>query len=137
MADSTGQPPSITGIRVLVVDDNRDALEVLEIALGIAGAQVIPAISVDDAVRIDPAGFDVVITDLSMPHRSGYELLQIMRERAPAVPVVAVTGFSVHPEPQRQATGGFARYLTKPVDHNELVRVIHQLVRRARTNDSA
>jgi len=129
MADYHGRTPSIAGVRVLVVDDNRDALEVLELALSLAGAHVLGAISVDDAVEIDPSEFDVVITDLSMPHRSGYELLQIMHERAPAIPVVAVTGFSVPPAQDRHAAGGFAMYLTKPVDHNELVRVIYRLVK--------
>ena len=136
MADTHPEPPSIAGVRVLVVDDNPDALEVLELALGFAGARVIGAISVDDAVQIAPDEFDVVITDLSMPHRSGYDLLEIMRQRAPAIPVVAVTGFSMHPEQQRDTSSGFAMYLTKPVDHDELVRVIHRLVNGQRSSTS-
>jgi two-component system, chemotaxis family, CheB/CheR fusion protein len=128
MPDAHPEPPSIAGVRVLVVDDNPDALEVLALALDFTGAHVIRAISVDDAVQIDPAEFDVVITDLGMPQRSGYELLEVMRDRAPHIPVVAVTGFSTHPEPQQDTSSRFAMYLTKPVDHDELVRVIHRLV---------
>jgi CheY-like chemotaxis protein len=136
MADAHSEPPSIAGVRVLVVDDNPDALEVLALALDFAGARVIRAISVDDAVQIDSAEFDVVITDLGMPHRSGYELLEVLRERAPAIPVVAVTGFSTHPEQQRDTSTGFSMYLTKPVDHDELVRVIHRLVNDPRSSTS-
>jgi CheY-like chemotaxis protein len=136
MADAHSEPPSIAGVRVLVVDDNPDALEVLALALEFAGAHVIRAISVDDAVQVEPAEFDVVITDLGMPHRSGYEFLEIMRERAPAIPVVAVTGFSTHPEQQWDTSSGFAMYLTKPVDHDELVRGIHRLVNDQRSSTS-
>jgi len=123
--------PSIAGIRVLVVDDNRDALEVIEEALTDFGAQVTSVLSVDEAIRVDPSRFDVVLTDLSMPHRTGYDLLRVVRERAPSLPVIAVTG-----HPQERGAPGFAVHLSKPVDHGDLVRAIHRVVTDRKQSES-
>ena len=115
--------PSIAGIRVLVVDDNHDALEVMEEALTDFGAEVTGVPSVDEAIRVDPSRFDVVLTDLSMPQRTGYDLLRVVRERAPLLPVIAITG-----HPQERGAPGFAIHLSKPIDHKDLVRAIHRVV---------
>jgi CheY-like chemotaxis protein len=131
-----GAEPSIEGVRILVVDDNADALEMLELSLGISGARVKAVTSVDDAVQADPAAFDVVITDLSMPGRSGFELLRAFRERAPAVPVIAVTGHSLLAEQERDRSGGFSMYLIKPVEHPRLVRAIHDVVTGPRRGEA-
>src|SRR5262245_47323150 len=115
--------PSIAGIRVLVVDDNHDALEVMEEALTDFGAEVTGVLSVDEAIRVDPSRFDVVLTDLSMPQRTGYDLLRVIREHAPSLPVIAITG-----HPQERGAPGFATHLSKPVNHDDLVRAIHRVV---------
>jgi len=123
--------PSITGIRVLVVDDNRDALEVLQEALSDYGAEVTGVLSVDEAIRVDPSRFDVVLTDLSMPQRTGYDLLRVVRERAPSLPVIAITG-----HPQERGAPGFAMHLSKPIDLGELVRTIHRVVTTRKDTNS-
>jgi CheY-like chemotaxis protein len=116
---------------VLVVDDNRDALEVIQEALTDFGAQVTGVLSVDEAIRVDPSRFDVVLTDLSMPHRTGYDLLRVVRERAPSLPVIAVTG-----HPQERGAPGFAIHLSKPVDHGDLMRAIHRVVTDRKQSES-
>ena len=131
-----GTEPSIEGVRILVVDDNADALEMLELSLGISGASVKAVASVDDAIQAQPASFDVVITDLSMPGRSGYELLRAFRERAPGVPVIAVTGHSILIEQERDLSSGFSMYLVKPVEHAKLVHAIHDLVTSRRRGEA-
>jgi CheY-like chemotaxis protein len=124
--------PSIAGIRVLVVDDNHDALEIMKEALTDYGAEVTGVLSVDEAIRVGPSRFDVVLTDLSMPQRTGYDLLRVVRERAPSLPVIAVTG-----HPQERGAPGFAIHLSKPIDHGDLVRAIHRVVTAHKQSESS
>jgi CheY-like chemotaxis protein len=120
--------PSLAGIRVLVVEDNADTREVLELSLELVGAQVTSAASVDEAIRADLSAFDVAITDLSMPDRDGYDLLHEAHAHAPALRVIAVSGYSKEQEHKRGGTpDSFAGYLVKPVDHQELLKTIHRV----------
>jgi CheY-like chemotaxis protein len=123
--------PSLAGLRVLVVEDNADTREVLGLSLELVGATVTGAASVDEAIQADLTAFDVAITDLSMPDRDGYDLLREARTHAPALQVIAVSGYS---KEQEQKRGGepdsFAGYLVKPVDHQELLKTIHRLASR-------
>jgi two-component system CheB/CheR fusion protein len=121
------QASGVTGLRILVVDDNPDAVEMMSIALTYSGALVSSAMSVDDAMTFDLREFDVVITDLSMPRRSGYDLLTLVRDRASSVPVIAVSGQSLYQESERRSATPFARYLRKPVEHTELLRAIQEV----------
>jgi CheY-like chemotaxis protein len=128
VADSPATP-SIAGFRVLVVEDNADAREVLALSLSMVGAQVIGAASVDEAIDAGLASFDVAVTDLSMPGRNGYDLLRAAHESEPPVPVIAVSGYSKQQEQERGgAPERFEGYLMKPVDHAELVKTIHRAV---------
>ena len=118
----------LAGIRVLVVEDNDDTREVLGLSLELVGAEVTGAASVDEAVRADLTAFDVAITDLSMPDRDGYDLLREAHAQAPALRVIAVSGYSREQEQQRGGTpDSFAGYLVKPVDHQELLNTIHRV----------
>src|SRR5262245_64186177 len=86
--------PLLAGMRVLVVEDNDDTREVLGLSLELVGAEVTGAASVDEAIRADLTAFDVAITDLSMPDRDGYDLLREAHAQAPALRVIAVSGYS-------------------------------------------
>jgi CheY-like chemotaxis protein len=131
------QTPSIAGLRVLVVEDNADTREVLELSLELAGAVVTGAASVAEATRADLAALDVVITDLSMPDGNGYDLLRAARAEAPALPVIAVSGYSKQQEEDRGgAPDSFAGYLMKPVKHTALVETISRVVDTSRPRGS-
>jgi CheY-like chemotaxis protein len=122
---------SLTGIRVLVVDDNADTREVLQLSLALVGAEVTSAASVDEAIRADLTAFDVAITDLNMPERDGYDLLREAHAQAPALRVIALSGYSKEQEQHRGGTPDrFAGYLVKPVDHQELLKTIHRVASR-------
>jgi CheY-like chemotaxis protein len=109
---------------VLVVDDNCDELDMLNQALTDLGAEIAGARSVDEAIRVvDPRDFDVVLTDLSMPDRTGYDLLRVVRDFAPSLPVIAVTG-----HPHERGAPGFAAHVSKPIDLDDLVRAIRRVV---------
>jgi CheY-like chemotaxis protein len=126
--------PSIAGFRVLVIEDNADTREVLQLSLELAGAVVAGAASVAEAVRTDFTAFDVAITDLSMPDGDGYDLLRAAHADAPALPVIAVSGYSKQQEQERGgAPDSFAGYLMKPVEHSALVETIYRVVKAGRS----
>jgi CheY-like chemotaxis protein len=121
-------PTVLTGLRVLVVED-QDALRgFFEIVLRQCGAEVVSAATAQaglDAFRNSAP--DVLVTDLAMPERDGYWLIAQVRALRPrrVVPAIAVTGEGY--EPARALTEGFHEYLTKPVDPDRLCDVVGRL----------
>ena len=124
---------SLTGIRVLFVDDNLDAREIVSSHLQYSGAYVQTAASAEDALdayqRVSP---DVVITDLSMPGHDGAWLLREIRKasRGFAVPVIALTAFGGQYDRALMLRQGFDDYLTKPVSAEHLCRTVARFVGR-------
>ena len=111
----------LTGVRVLVVDDNEDTTQLFAAALAACGADVVTANSASEALRvfaIQPP--DVVVTDIAMPGADGYWLVREIRlledERARSVPVLAVTAFAREHFRGRALAAGFVDHLEKPVD---------------------
>ena len=122
-------PPPLTDISVLAVDDNPDALEVVEAALTRAGATVRLASSGAEALelwRVSPA--DVLLCDLAMPRMSGHELLAVIREidrkHGRMTPAIAVTAHATEEQVARSAQAGFQMHMTKPFDANRLIRAV-------------
>jgi PAS domain S-box-containing protein len=113
----------IGGLRVLVVDDDRDALHLLVELLEQRAATVRTARSVDEAVaEIARERPDVIITDIAMPVRDGYDLLKHVREQVPErVPVLALSAYARTEDRARSAQSGFAAHLAKPLDVDELL----------------
>jgi CheY-like chemotaxis protein len=128
--------PSLAGVRVLAVDDNRDALEVLDAVLGDAGAHVRLANSGAEALaeweRETP---DIVLCDLAMPEMNGYELLAEIRERDATVrrfiPAIAVTAQASEEHIAQSMRAGFQQHIAKPFDAADLVRAVAQALHRA------
>ena len=85
--------------------------------------------SVEGALELlEKNRWDVVITDIGMPQLSGYDLIRQARQRGHRIPMIAVTGFDT-PEHRRQIVlHGFAHYLTKPFDAEQLVAVVAETV---------
>ena len=109
------------GVRVLVVDDDEDSVELFAAALTACGAEVVTANSAPDALRLLAARVpDVVVTDIAMPGADGYWLVREIRQlrdaTASTVPVVAVTAFGREHIRSRALASGFFDYLEKPVD---------------------
>ena len=125
----------LRGIRVLVVDDEADAREMLSMILEEAGADVTAASCADDAVaafeRFHPA---VVVSDIGMPKGDGYSLIRRLRalegDAAGTTPAVALTAFA-REEDRTQALGaGFQAHLPKPIEPGELTGIIATLIPR-------
>ncbi len=120
----------LTGVRVLFVDDSDDARTLIETMLRGKGAEVARAASVDEALTlIDRVHPDIVITDIAMPERDGFDLLRQLRsaEKYSRVPVMALTAQSGRGDENTAAIAGFQRFMRKPVDADELVSSIARL----------
>lgn len=134
---------SLAGIRVLAVDDDADAREVLTVVLASCEATVTVARSVSQALELLRGGLpDVVVTDLAMPDVDGYHLLERLRasqdEDVRAIPVVALTAHASAKDEAAALSAGFAAYVAKPFDAATLSQVIARVVReRAAAGDRA
>ena len=119
----TGEPDAARALRILVVDDNRDAAETLQMLLESLGHDI--AVASDpaqalDAIRTSP--FDVFILDIGLPGMSGYELASRLRTHpnGSTGTFVALTGYGSPHDRQRGDEAGFDHYMVKPADLDEL-----------------
>ena len=117
-------------LRVLLVDDSLDTIQVLSWLLTAKGLQVREVSSVPaalEAARNEPP--DIIITDIGMPEQDGYDLLRLIRADAQLsrVPVVAATGYVGSREQEQMAEAGFAATLSKPFDVAELLATLERI----------
>ncbi len=123
----------LEGVRVLIVDDEPDTLELTRRVLGSYRATVLTATSADSALSmLDGFQADVLISDLAMPGRDGYELIRSVRESVgpDRLPAAALTAFARPEDAVRAQDAGFQMHLAKPVEPEELVRVVAHLAGR-------
>jgi len=123
---------SLGGVRVLVVDDDLDTLEMVRVILENRGAEVDIASSARDALEaLEHSVPDALVSDLAMPEQDGFELIELIRQRGPErggnIPAVALTAYARAEDRVRALTAGFQLYVPKPVDANELVAVVANL----------
>jgi CheY-like chemotaxis protein len=135
MASNAALSPQIdlTGLRVLVVDDEPDTLDLLRRVLGDSQAQVAAAPSVEAALAtLGTFNPHVLISDVSMPGRDGYELIRAVRSTTSpeCLPAAALTAYARPEDAARAREAGFQMHLTKPVEPCQLVRLVAQLAGR-------
>lgn len=124
---------ALAGLRILVVDDNEDTLDMLAMLLQAEGAAVNSAsmgnAACDIAGRWQP---DVVILDLAMPGEDGFSLLKRLRaiSKSGAFPAIAVTGFASAEARDRALASGFQAHLSKPFAVEQLIALIGTLARK-------
>ncbi len=118
--------------RVLVVDDNVDAAEMLGEALHALGYRTAIAHDGPQALRV-VAEFEpqIALLDIGLPVMDGYELAERLREQRANLTLVAITGYGQDTDRERARDAGFNDHLTKPVDIDKLGRVLEL---RSRTN---
>jgi len=122
----------LDGVRILVVDDEPDARELIQRVLEDCGAEVRIAASADAALTTYHEWRpDVLLTDIGMPHEDGYSLIQRVRsltaEHGGNVPAAALTAFARPEDRKRALRAGFQIHLAKPIDPTELVTVAASL----------
>jgi CheY-like chemotaxis protein len=121
----------LRGIRVLVVDDESDAREALEGILRFHGAVVHAAASVVEALRIiDREALDVLLADIAMPGRDGYDLIRTVRKKKNSLPAAAVTAFTGDEDRARALEAGFQVHLGKPMQPERLLSTVLRLASR-------
>jgi PAS domain S-box-containing protein len=141
-ARAAGVPVRLSGVRVLVVEDEEDTRDLLAAALGHAGAAVDLAASAEEALaalcRRRP---DVLVCDIGMPVEDGYALLTRVRalaaEEGGLVPAVALTAYARSDDRRRALAAGFQIHLAKPVDPDELISVVARMAGRPRLSGRA
>jgi signal transduction histidine kinase len=125
-----GDEPAGETVRVLVVDDSSETVELLQMLFERRGYDVSGAVSAQEAVtRAREKSPGLIISDISMPETDGYALLAELR-RMPgleAVPAIALTGHAMDEDRERALAAGFAVHMPKPVDPDELLRVVRRL----------
>jgi CheY-like chemotaxis protein len=123
-ASDVGVVPSV-GRRVLVVDDNVDAAEMLAIMLRRRGHVVEVAHDGPSALEVfDRFRPDAALLDIGLPVMDGYELAMRVQRRADDVLLVAVTGYGQETDRERSRAVGFAHHLVKPVNTKELLAIL-------------
>ena len=134
-ANDTMRPPvesSLIGIRVLLVDDEPDVREVMASALETRGATVTSAGSARDALHtLAKSDFDVLLADIAMPEKDGYELIREIRKLpsiSARIPAAAVTAFAGEEDRQRALAEGFQAHVAKPVSPAALAQAVADLV---------
>jgi signal transduction histidine kinase len=125
--EAAAQPlrSSLGGRTVLVVEDHDDARELVVGVLEGAGARVLAATTVQEAVaRATAVRPDVLVADLGLPGEDGYVLLARIRELFPAIPALALTAYARAADRDRALAAGFQQHVVKPVDPQQLLELI-------------
>ena len=131
--------PRLDGLRVLVVDDEPDARDLIMAVLDKLGAVVQAVPNAAEALRaMDGERPDVIVSDVDMPDEDGYSFLRTLRalppERGGGVPAVALTAYARPEDRVRALSAGFQMHVPKPVQPTELAAVIASLSRRGLLN---
>jgi CheY-like chemotaxis protein len=128
-------PERLDGLRVLVVDDERDTRELLKVVLGHCGADVTTVASVQEALEaIKTMRPEILISDIGMAGEDGYDLIRKVRalpaEQGGKVPAIALTAYARAEDRLRALRAGYQMHVPKPVELTELVAVVASLIKR-------
>ena len=129
------QLPALTGVRVLVVDDEADMRELLRTILAQCGAEVTVAANVRAALDVlDQEPVDVLVSDILMPEEDGYDLIRKVRafdvERGGQIPALALTAYSRIEDREAALSAGYQQHAAKPIDPAELAAAVATLAGR-------
>jgi CheY-like chemotaxis protein len=122
----------LAGLRILAVDDDEDARDLVATALRQAGASVVTAADAAQALAAAAAeGIDLVVSDVAMPGGSGYDLLRELRAnpRTATLPVIAITAYSRAEDRERALSEGFDAHVGKPFEPRALIGLLASLAR--------
>ena len=111
--------------QILIVDDELNIRRILQMAFEKAGYDAVTAEDGRTALmELEKQRFDAVITDVTMPGMTGYELQKLINEAAPEIPVIIMTAFGTIPQAVAAIRNGAFEYITKPFDLEHLKKVV-------------
>jgi len=125
--NTTTQTANLTGLQILVVDDDADMRDLAEFILLQQGAEVTVACSAAEALlALSSFVPDVLLCDVGMPDMDGYTLMRQIRAQSPgnALKAIALTAYAGEYDRRQAIAAGFQQHVTKPVDPEELVKAI-------------
>jgi PAS domain S-box-containing protein len=127
--------PSLEGLRILLVDDETDTLDLINVELAQHGAQVTGVTTAAEALALlKDSQFDLMISDIGMPEMDGYELIREVRKHESGqdvrLPAVALTAYARVQDRMRAILAGYSTHIAKPVEANELITVVASLAGR-------
>ena len=122
----------LSGVHILVVDDEPDMLNLATTLLERQGAIVNVAASASEALTLlEQTQADVLVGDIGMPTVDGYALIHQIRQRSPEqggqIPAIALTAYASESDQQRAIAAGYQLHLSKPVEPEQLIQAIVQL----------
>lgn len=124
----------LDGVRVLIIDDERDSLEWVRRLLQECKAEVAVAPSANDGLNLIAAEPpDVIVSDIGMPDKDGFEMIRELRARSPEaakIPAIALTAFARSEDRTRAMLAGYQVHLAKPVEPQELIAAVANLAGR-------
>ncbi len=130
----SGEIPSLEGLCILAVDDEADSRELIKSMLENFGAEVVIVASAREAIAAlteSPDRYDVLLADIGMPDEDGYSLIRQVRaldaQAGGQIPAVAITAYVSAQERERAISSGFQMHMAKPINPNQLVRMIASL----------
>jgi CheY-like chemotaxis protein/two-component sensor histidine kinase len=129
------EPVDLSGIKILVVDDEPDARDLIRCVLEECKAEVLTAASASEALTmIEPERPDLLVSDIGMPEIDGYEFLRRVRTLSQKIgvhiPAVALTAYAGPEDKTRALRAGFLVHIAKPVEPSELVATLANLAGR-------
>ncbi len=130
----------LSGLHVLIVDDDQDTLELLSAALKQRSANITAVSSAAQAIQaIKTSRPDVLISDIAMPGEDGYQLIQkiLALNINPRIPAIAITAYAKEEDKERALSAGYQRYLSKPVELGELMSAVAEAARMELSDDAA
>jgi PAS domain S-box-containing protein len=133
------EPLGLQGLRILIVDDETDALDLISMELAQHGAKVTPASSAAEALQsLSQEAFDVLISDIGMPQMDGYDLIRRVRKqevgKQKPIPAIALTAYARVQDRMRAILAGYSTHVAKPVEATELLTVVASLAGRLGKN---
>ena len=127
--------PPLNGVRVLVVDDEADARELMRGILAQGGAEVTAAATARAALEaLEQGAFDVLVSDIAMPEDDGYDLIRNVRaldaERGGRIPALALTGYARIEDRAAAVSAGYQQHAAKPIEPAGLAMAVATLIGR-------
>jgi two-component system CheB/CheR fusion protein len=129
---ASGRLPALNGVRVLVVDDEADARELLKTILVKCGAEVKVAATAGAALdALEQASFDVLVSDIAMPDEDGYDLIRKVRAldagRGGRIPALALTAYARIEDQAKAVAAGYQQQAAKPIEPADLAAAVATL----------
>jgi CheY-like chemotaxis protein len=120
----------LVGLKILLVDDQPDMLDLALFILDSQGAEVIAVSSAIEALSLlETTRPDVLISDIGMPEIDGYTLMKQVKQRNLDIPAIALTAYAGEVNHAKSLAAGFQKHLAKPVEANQLIEAITILMK--------